>query len=132
MIKNFHSNQHGSASTKMLVFAAILGLFGHAAFNYIPVAYNGQNFKEEMRTAVLSGTALPGSLNPSEVTKNRLIKFLKDNGYPANAVIDAKQTNGVITATARYSQEVNILPFGAYKYTYSFDNTSTPAGFLMK
>ena len=129
MNQSFHQNQRGSASTKMLVVAAILGLLGHAAYNYIPVAYNGQTLKQEMHTAVLSGTVLPTTSNPSEVTKNRLMKFVKENGYPANAVIDAKQTNGVITATARYSQEVNILPFGAYKYTYSFDNTSTLLGF---
>jgi hypothetical protein len=132
MNKNFHQNQRGSASTKMLVVAVILGLLGHAAYNYVPVAYGGENFKQEMHVAVLNGSAIPLTANPVEVTKNRLLKFARDNSYPANVVVDAKLNGGIMSSTARYSQEVNILPFGLYKLTYSFDNTSTPAGFITK
>jgi len=31
-----------------------------------------------------------------------------------------------------YTKKVPILPLGIYTYNYVFDNTATPAGFLMK
>jgi hypothetical protein len=132
MKKDFHQNQIGSANTKLLVFAIVAIAVGHAAYNYVPVAFGGENLKQEMHTAVLSGTALPGTSNPVEVTKNRLIKFVRDNGYPQATTVDAKQANGVISATVRFSQEVNIMPFGIYKYNYVFDHSASPAGFLTK
>jgi hypothetical protein len=132
MNKDFHQNQIGSANTKLLVFAIIVAVVGHAAYNYVPIAFGGENLKQEMHTAVLSGTALPGTSNPAEVTKNRLAKFVRDNGYPTATTVDAKQANGVISATIRFSQEVNILPFGLYKYNYVFDHSASPAGFLLK
>jgi histidinol phosphatase-like PHP family hydrolase len=132
MNNDFRENQRGSANTKLIVFLLIVAALGHAGYNYVPVAFNGENLKQEMHTAVLNGTSLPISTNPVEVTKGRLLKYVKDNGYPTTTTVDAKQNSGTISATVRYSQEVNILPFGLYKYNYVFDHTASPAGFLTK
>jgi hypothetical protein len=128
-----NKSQKGSAGSNLLIVLVVLGLVGHAAYNYIPVGFNGENMKQEMHTAVLSGSAISGGkVNAADVTKNRIMKFAQDNGFPTDLTIDSKMSGSVISSTVRYSQDVNILPFGIYKYKYQFNHTATPAGFITK
>lgn len=124
-------NQHGSAGAKMVVVLVILFLIGHAAVNFIPVAYQGANFKEEMQSAVVQGSALPTG-NPVATTQVRIKQSADSNNLPADTIIEVKQIKGGIQAHAIYTKKVNILPFGIYVYNYKFDHTAAPIGFLMK
>jgi hypothetical protein len=125
-------SERGSAGVKFIaIFAAIL-LVAHAGYNYVPVAYEAESLKTEMQTAVVQGLALPGKVNPVDNVKSRIYRAAQLNEVPADALIDVKQAGNVITAHVVYTKPVNILPFGMYKYNYTFDHTATPTGFLLK
>ena len=85
-----------------------------------------------MQSAVLQGLALPGKMNPVDNVKARIQKSMTDNHAPTNALLDVKQAGQIITARVAYTKEVNVLPFGLYKYNYEFNHTATPTGFLTK
>lgn len=129
--KNRDSERGGAGVKFLAIFAAIL-LVAHAGYNYVPVAYEAESLKTEMQTAVVQGLALPGKVNPIENVKSRIHRAAQLNEVPADALIDVKQAGNVITAHVVYTKPVNILPFGMYKYNYTFDHTATPTGFLLK
>jgi hypothetical protein len=125
-------SERGGAGVKALLVIAVLLLAAHAGFNYVPVAYEGENFKQEMQTAVVNGLALPPSVKPIDNITARIKKAAKDNDVPADAVMEIKPVGNIVQARVVYSKQVGLLPFGMYNYTYEFDYTAKPAGFLMK
>ncbi len=126
-------SERGGAGVKALIAVAVLALVFNAGINYVPVAYNGASLKEEMQTVVVQGSALPNiSQKPVDVVKNRLKKVLTDNNIPADAFVEVKDVKGIMQARIAYTKQVNMLPFGIYKYNYQFDHTAVPAGFLTK
>lgn len=126
-------SETGGASAKLLAVLVGLFLIGHAGYNYVPVAYEGANFKQEMQTAVTQGMAVPPGVQPVDMVKGKLQKAIASNNVPADAVVQVKAVNGgSVTARVAYVKQVNMLPFGIYKYKYQFDNTATPTGFLLK
>lgn len=131
-IKNDWRNERGGTGVKLTAVLVSLFLLAHAGFNYIPVAYDGESFKQEMQTAVVQGLALPNGGKPVETTKARILKAAAQNNVPADAFIEVKQVNTVIQARVAYARQAEILPFGLYAYTYVFDYTATPTGFLLK
>ncbi|CAN5494244.1 hypothetical protein BH10ACI1_BH10ACI1_20610 [soil metagenome] len=127
-----NQSENGGASVKLVAVLVVLILVGYAGFNFIPVAYQGASFKEEMQTAILQGTVLPNRGDPVGATKLRLRQMADSNNVPQDAVIEVKQLSGRLEGRAIYSKKVNILPFGLYAYNYQFDYTATPSGFLTK
>lgn len=131
-VKNYRDTERGSAKVKFLSVLLFLILFANAAFNYIPTAYQGENFKQEMHTIVIQGLALPANgTNPVEAMKAKLKRTAIDYALPP-PMINVRQSNNILTAHVRYTKEVSILPFGIYNYHYEFDHTATPNGFLTK
>lgn len=125
--------ERGSAGAKFAVILGFIALVAHAGFNYVPVAYDAESLKSDMETAVLQGLAIPGKVNPVDNVKTRIQKAIQSNNIPPEAIVDVKAgANNAITARVAYTKPVNILPFGIYKYNYTFDHTATPAGFLLK
>jgi hypothetical protein len=104
---------------------------GNAGYNYIPVAYAGENFRAEMQTAVINGMAVPGRMSPVDYVKNRVQTAVRDNALPSDTVVEVKQIGNAVQAHATYTEQIAILPFGIYNYTYRFDHTAVPTGFLM-
>ena len=127
-----HRSERGGAGVKLVL--VLLGLFivGHGLINYIPVAYNGASFQEEMQTAVVQGTALPTGSNPLATVKARIKRVAAASDIPPDAFMEVKQVSNVIQARVVYSKQVDILPFGLYTYQYNFDHTASPSGFLAK
>jgi hypothetical protein len=130
--KVYLANERGSAATKFLIILVVIVLVAHAGYNYIPVAYNGASFKQEMDTAVVKGLAAAGRIQPVEAVTAHLKKAAMDNRIPSDAVVEVLNEKGTVVAHASYQQNVNILPFGAYKYTYKFDYKASPQGYLLK
>jgi hypothetical protein len=126
------ANERGSAAVKFVIVLAVILLAGHAGINYVPVAYDAESLKTDMQAAILQGLALPGRMNPVDNVKARILKSIQQNDIPADALLEVKQNANVITAHVAYTKEVNILPFGMYRYAYRFDHTATPTGFLLK
>jgi len=129
---NDRGSERGGAGVKFLIVVVVLFLAANAGYNYIPVAYAAESMKSDMQTAVLQGLALPGRINPVDNVKSRLQTAMRVNDLPADALMEVKQNGNSMTAHVVYSKEVNILPFGIYRYTYHFDQTVTPTGFLLK
>ncbi|MCY7376083.1 MAG: hypothetical protein LH472_08945 [Pyrinomonadaceae bacterium] len=130
--QNNKKSERGGAGVKMVAVLAVLFLVGHAGFNYVPTAYQGQGFKQDMQTAILQGMAVPPGVQPVDMVKGRLLKAIAANGLPPNVVYEVKPGKEGVTAHVAYSKAVPILPFGIYTYNYQFDHTATPTGFLLK
>lgn len=124
--------ERGGAGVKLAAVLVVLILLAHAGYNYIPVAYEGESFKQEMQTAVVQGLALPNAGKPVEATKARILRAAAQSNVPADAFVEVKQVNTVIQARVAYSKQVEMLPFGLYTYNYEYDHTATPTGFLLK
>ena len=126
------TSERGGAGVKLVAVIVVLFLIAHAGYNYIPVAYEGEYFKQEMQTAVVQGMAVPIGMTINDTVKAKLQRAIVSNNLPPDTFLQVKQANNSVQAQVIYSKKVNILPFGIYKYTYHFDHTATPAGFLMK
>lgn len=130
-IQDRHS-ERGSAATKFLLIVIFIVLLAHAGYNYVPVAYQGATLRQEMDTAVVKGLASSGRLKPQDVVKAHVERAVSDNDVPTDAVIEITPTGSYIQAHVAYQKKVNILPFGLYKYTYDFNYTAVPTGYLLK
>jgi len=125
-------SERGGAGVKFLLVFVSLVLVANAGYNYVPVAYAGENFKSDMQTAVVNGLAVPGKFNPVDVIKDKVQRAAYDNGLPPDTLIEIQQVGGAFQAHAVYTEHVHILPFGIYTYEYHFDHTAVPQGYLRK
>lgn len=124
--------ERGGAGVKFLAVFVLLILAANAGYNYIPVAYNGASFRQEMDTAVVKGMATSGRLKPADVVSDYIRRAATDNDVPVDAFVEVKDTGKFVQASASYTVDVNVLPFGIYKYKYQFEHTAVPTGFLTK
>lgn len=127
------SSERGGAGVKFLFVALVLVLCANAGFNYIPVAYEGANLRQEMDTAVVKGLATSGRMNPIDVVKASVQKAIAENNVPPEAWVEIKPTSGgVVQAHVVYSKQISMLPFGIYKYQYNFNYLAAPTGYILK
>lgn len=127
---NRHS-ERGGAGVKLLLVAVVLILAANAGFQFIPVAYNAESFKQEMSTAVVQGIAMPSSYGKTtDVVKQKIIAAAQAHDVPLDFQLDVKEKNKTITARVYYVKSIPLLPFGIYDYQYVFDHTAAPNGFL--
>lgn len=132
LIMKDRKTERGSVGVKFAIVMVVLILLAHAGYNYVPVAYAGESFKQEMQTAVVQGLALPNAGKPVEATKARILRVAAQSDIPDDAFIEVKMVKTVIQARVSYSKQVQLLPFGLYTYTYHFDHTAAPTGYLLK
>ncbi len=130
-LATLRNSERGSAAVKFTIILAVLMLIAHAGYNYVPVAYAAESLRTDMMTAVVQGLAMPGKISPVENVKAKIAQSVHRNNIPPDALIDVKQNGNALTAHVIYSKPVNLLPFGIYTYTYRFDHTATPTGFLL-
>ena len=126
------SSERGSAGLKFLLILVVIALIGNALMNYVPVAYDGASFKQEMDTAIVKGLAASGQIKPLDAVRSSIKKAQFDYNVPTDAYIDIKPVNGVVEARVAYTRQVSMLPFGLYNYSYNFDYLAVPHGYLMK
>ena len=131
-LNNDRISERGSAGIKLLLVAVVLIIVGNAGLNYIPVAYQGASFQQEMDTAVVKGLGASGRINPLEAVKASIKKASFDYDIPEDAFVDIKPVNGIVEAHVIYSRQVDMLPFGMYKYAYNFNYLAKPTGYLLK
>jgi hypothetical protein len=133
MKRNHFGSESGSAQVKLVLFLIILVLAGNAGYNYVPIAYNGENVKQEMHAAILQGLSAPKTMGaPMDVCKKKLVYIARVNDLPTDTFIEVKQVNGLLQARVAYIKQVPLLPFGIYNYEYNFDHTANTHGFLTK
>ena len=131
-LNNDRASERGSAGIKFLLVFLVIAMAANAGINYVPVAYQGASFKQEMDTAVVKGLGASGRIKPMEAVTASIKKASFDYDIPDDAYVDIKPVNGVVEAHVIYSREVNMLPFGIYKYDYNFDYLAKPTGYLLK
>lgn len=131
-VKNDRKAEQGSAGAKLVAVLAVLFLIGYGCFNYVPIAYQAQSFKQDMQTAVVQGMAPLPNMTIPDTVKVKLQKAIASNNIPPDAIVEVKQIPNSVQAHVLYNKQIPILPFGIYKYNYHFDYTATPTGFLMK
>ncbi|MEO8042415.1 MAG: hypothetical protein ABI646_07395 [Acidobacteriota bacterium] len=131
-LKRGPSSQQGSAAIKFLIVFVVLVLAANAGYNYVPIAYQGASFKQEMDTAVVKGISAAGRVKPMDAVTASIKKASFDYDIPDDAFVEIKPVNGVVEARVAYSRDVSMLPFGLYKYTYDFDYVAKPTGYLLK
>ena len=130
--KNYQSSERGGAGVKFLAVLVVLVLFANAGYNYIPIAYEAANLRQEMDTAVVKGLAASGQMKPLEVVRASIEKAIRENNVPPDAFVEIKPAGSVVQAHVVYTKQVQMLPFGLYKYRYDFNYRATPSGYLMK
>ncbi len=124
--------ERGSATVKFALVVFVIVLFANAAYNYIPVAYQGASFRQEMDTAVVKGLAASGRIKPMDAVAATIKKAAYDYNVPPDAFVEIKPSAGYIRAHVVYSKKVSIIPFGIYDYSYDFNYVAVPSGYLMK
>ncbi|MBA3351831.1 MAG: hypothetical protein H0U23_05295, partial [Blastocatellia bacterium] len=127
-ISNDRKSERGSATIKFTLVFVVLALLAHAGWNYVPVAYEGASFRQEMDSAVVKGLAASGRIRPLEVVQASIRKASNDYNIPEDAYVDVKPVSGVIEAHVVYTRSINMLPFGIYKYDYNFEYVARPTG----
>ena len=131
-LENNRTSERGGAGVKFLLIGLVLVLCANAGYNYIPIAYQGANLRQEMDTAVVKGLATSGQLKPMDVVKASIQKAIQDNNVPSDAIVEIKPAGNVIQAHVAYTKPISMLPFGIYKYKYDFNYVATPSGYLLK
>lgn len=125
-------SERGGAAIKFLLVIVVLVLIANAGFNYVPVAYDGASFRQEMDTAVVKGLAASGQMKPLDVVQASVRKAASDYNVPADAFVEVKPVAGVVQARVSYTRNIPMLPFGLYNYKYNFDYLARPSGYLLK
>ncbi len=131
-LNNARSSERGSAGIKFLFVFMVIALLANAGLNYVPIAYEGASFKQEMDTAVVKGLAASGRIKPLDAVTATIKKASFDYNIPDDAFVEIKPVNGVVEARVAYSKQISMLPFGLYKYNYNFDYLAKPQGYLLK
>ncbi len=126
------TDERGSATIKFVLVVLVLVLAANAGFNYVPVAYQGASFKQEMDTAVVRGLGASGRIKPMEAVTASIRRASHEYDIPDDAFVEIKPVNGVVEARVAYSRPINMLPFGLYRYNYDFDYVAKPTGYLLK
>jgi hypothetical protein len=121
----FHGDEIGGTKLYALVALTVLFLLGHAGYNYLPIVYQYENFKSEMKGATMRVLTMPhGAESLSDKLKKQIRLAANENGVPGNAVIEVTELNNSLKAHVKFTKEINLLPFGLFRYRYEFDNTS--------
>jgi hypothetical protein len=128
---DLHS-ERGSATTKFLIILVLIVMAANAGYQYIPVAYQGASLKQEMDTAVVKGLAASGRMQPQDIVKAHISRAMTDYQTPSDAFVEIKSTGSHVQAHVAYRKQVDILPFGIYRYNYDFNYTAVPTGYLLK
>lgn len=127
-------SQRGSAGVKLLAVGVVLFLIGHAGFNYIPVGFECENYKQKMNEVVMNAYAMPNApTSTPEAVTDRLRRNFVEHNIPADAFLKVEKVkDGALKAQVYFKKSINILPFGIYRYEYEFNHTASPAGYLAK
>lgn len=131
-LPNQRTSERGSAGIKFMLVILVLALLANAGMNYVPIAYQGASFRQEMDTAVVKGLSASGRVKPLEAVQASIKQASFEYDVPTDAYVDIKPVNGVVEARVAYTKQINMLPFGLYKYKYNFDYIAKPTGYLLK
>jgi hypothetical protein len=127
------SKEAGGSGLNLVIILVVLAVVLHGVSQYGSVAYKAADMKKEMTATVLQVQASSGRrTSPAQDGMKRIELAVKKLELPEDTYINAQMVKGELTLEVAYQVEVPLLPFGLYNYMYVFDETATPAGFLMR
>lgn len=117
-------SERGGAQLKLLLFVAVVGLLGYAAYMYIPVAVDAYYFKDAMQNKVNLAAAqgYDTAWVADQVSKSR-----SEFHVPDEAVITPTQNEGRVQCRVQFSRPIS---FPGFTYNYDFDYTAQSTSFL--
>lgn len=124
--RDFHRDQVGGVKAYLIFAVLFVTVAVHAGWNYLPVLYQCENFRQEMKgTLINTVTMTYGKESLTKKAEKKLRSLANENGLPQDAVIEVTEKNKVLSAYVQFSRTVHILPFGLYDYEYEFEDTAT-------
>jgi hypothetical protein len=119
--------EHGAARLRFIVVLAVVALVAYMGFQYVPVAYQGYQFKKVMDDSTETASAGGKSL---EWLKSQIRSSANEYNVPPDSLrmTEPIVRDGRIEVTAQYTRPVNILPF--WTYNYSFEHTAKSSTFF--
>jgi hypothetical protein len=119
--------ERGAGRLKFILVLAVVALIAYMGFQYVPVAYQGYQFKKVMDDSTEMASAGGKSL---EWLKSQIRSSANDYSVPPDSlkVTEPVVRDGRIEITAQFTRPVNILPF--WTYTYNFEHTARSSTFF--
>lgn len=109
--------ERGNSRVKFLIIMSLVVITAFVGYQYVPVRFQAERYKDFMQEAVNKGAALS---KPSDVIKEQLIKSGTEYGVPANALVTLEEHEGVLQARVQFKRPI---PLFVYTYEYQFDET---------
>jgi len=119
--------ERGAARLKFIVVLAVVALISYMGFQYVPVAYQGYQFKKVMDDDTEMASAGGKSL---EWLKNQIRASANDYSVPPDSlkITEPIVRDGRIEITSQFTRPVKLLPF--WTINYNFDHTSKSSTFF--
>jgi hypothetical protein len=112
--------EHGGSRVKFLIVVAIIGVVGYIGFQYIPVAIQSYQLKDQMQQTINAAAVQGQGL---DLLRKQLFNNAVDYGAPNDTSltrVDVSSSEGRYQARIYFKRPIT-LP--GYTYDYEFDNT---------
>ncbi len=82
-VQDFKRNsERGGAGVKLLLVAVVIILVANAGYQFIPIAFQSESFKQEMQTAVVQGVSMPSTYGqPLEVVRFKVTNAAQNQRF---------------------------------------------------
>ncbi len=117
--------QQGGARLKFVIVIAVFAIVLYVGYVYVPVAYEGYQFKDAMQNKV-DLAATQGY--ESGWVKDQLTKIAPDYHVPANAMITPAARDNRVEVRVQFTRPIS---FVGINYNYDFDYTAKSTAFLV-
>jgi len=118
-------NERGGARLKFIIVIAVFAVVLYAGYVYVPIAYEGYQFKDAMQNKV-DLAATQGY--ESGWVKEQLMKSAPDYHVPPDAVITPTQRDQRVEVRVQFTRPIS---FPGFTYNYNFDYTARSTAFLV-
>lgn len=112
------NSERGSAKLKFLIIISLVAIVAFVGYQYVPIAFQGSQYKDFMQQTVDKGAALGKT---SDWVKDQLVRNGGEYGVPANATITIEEQEGALLARVQFKRPVSLI---AFNYDYEFDKST--------
>jgi len=118
------ATEHGGSRFNFLLVVAVIAVVAYAAYQYVPVAYQGSQFKVFMQDTVDNAVVTDKNAPWAE---DQLRRSLATYGAPGNALIAVANREARLEAHVEYTIPI---PLVVTTYEYKFDHTARSSSLM--